>query len=296
MWVQQLGAGQSATTGDPPLTWHGAKSHAYAHHCRAAIRGPPAGRRGPFVPATPFATLTSLRPRTASAVPASLSSRRTVLAAAHLCPLGGAGASQPLPLPVPPPPGQPRPPRGARPGAASSDPRRALAFSRAFRASSARRQACSGSERAKWASWTAWATRSISAKRSLQAVGVSSSRSAWAMRAATDLMVLRGTQRTFVGLCRGPWADRANRPEAWASGPGTRSKRPDKTASTPAASEATARQVVTSSAGTAPSSRTTSPRPSVASLHRAGHRWAGARCSSRSAVLPQHSEASSSGR
>ncbi len=145
---------------------------------------------------------------------------------------------------------------------ASSDPRRALAFSRAFRASSARRPACSDSERAKWASWTAWATRSISAKRSLQAAGVSSSRSAWAMRAATDLMVPRGTQRAFAGLCRGPWADRASRPEAWASGPGTRSKRPDKTASAPAASEATARQVVTSSAGTAPSSRTTSPRPS----------------------------------
>ncbi len=74
-----------------------------------------------------------------------------------------------------------------------SEPRRALVFSRAFRASSARRPACSDSERATWASWTAWATRRTSAKRSLQAVGVSLSRSAWAMRAATDLMVPRGT-------------------------------------------------------------------------------------------------------
>jgi hypothetical protein len=60
-----------------------------------------------------------------------------------------------------------------------------------------------------------------------------------------------------------PWAERADRPEARASGPGARSKRPGKPANAPAASEATARQVVTSSAGTAPSRRTTFRKPSV---------------------------------
>ena len=270
----------------------GAKGHADAYHCQAATTRYASGEARRVRPSTASATLTSPLPRTVSAVPAPLSSERTALAAAHLCPPVGADASQPPPVRARLPPGQARLPRGARPGAL---PASRGAPSRCPGPSGPRRpggQPARDSERAKWASWTAWATRSISAKRSLQAAGVSSSRSAWAMRAATDLMVPRGTQRAFAGLCRGPWADRASRPEAWASGPGMRSKRPDKTASAPAASEATARQVVTSSAGTAPSSRTTSPRPSVASLHRAGDRWVGTRCSSRSADLPQRSEAS----
>ena len=89
----------------------------YAYHCQAATTRYASGEARSVRPSTASATLTSPRPRTASAVPASLSSRRTALAAAHLCPPGGAGASQPPPLPVPPPGAQPRPPRGARPGA-----------------------------------------------------------------------------------------------------------------------------------------------------------------------------------
>ena len=61
----------------------------------------------------------------------------------------------------------------------------------------------------------------------------------WSHGAAPDLMVPRGAQRAFAGLCRGPWSDRASRPEARASGQGTHSNSPDKTASAPAASEAT---------------------------------------------------------
>ncbi len=67
------------------------------------------------------ATLASPLPTTASAGPASASSRRTAWAAAHLCPPGAAAASQLPPLPVPSSPGQPRPPRGARLGGLSAN-------------------------------------------------------------------------------------------------------------------------------------------------------------------------------
>ena len=240
----------------------------------------------------PSATLTSPLPRTVSAVPAPLSSRRTALAAAHLCPPGGADASQPPPVRVPASPWAGSTTARSSARSASSEPRRALAFSRAFRASSARRPACSR-----------FRARQVGVVDRLgHPEHLGEEKPPGGRRVLVEVRLghegghrLDGAARDAASL-RWPLPRPLGRAGQQARGvgerPGERSKRPDKTASTPAASEATARQVVTSSAGTAPSRRTTSPRPSVASLHRAGDRWAGARCSSRSAVLPQRSEAS----